>query len=207
MFIWGWKKESNQLSILNLNGAVSFTKENDYFIFFSLPFFSSLAGISTSFMLISSPAVVCRNDVIWAIDCKYFLCFAGDAAPGRFGELNFAMGVLHYEWILFLHITSDPFGKVNWELAFFKLTAGNWPLCSRYVRKGLDEGRIRRRSGNHLTLQSSNGTASLGALTQQPSLQDCFPLDPTTNPKFMFSFAVDSLNETTKSCILLPPYF
>ena len=51
-------------------------------------------------------------------------------------------------WILFLCITSDPFCKVNWELAFFKLTAGNWPLCSRYVRKGLDEEQVRRQNGN-----------------------------------------------------------
>ena len=55
-------------------------------------------------------------------------------------------------WILFRHITSDPFCKVNWELAFFKLTAGNWPLCSRYVRKGLDEEQVRRQNGNNLAL-------------------------------------------------------
>lgn len=67
-------------------------------------------------------------------------------------ELRAEMGVLHYLWILFLHITSDPFCKVNWGLAFFKLTAGNWPLCSRYVRKGLDEEQIKRENGNDLAL-------------------------------------------------------
>lgn len=67
------------------------------------------------------------------------------------------MGVLHYSLILFLHITSDPFGEVNCEPAFSRLSAGNWPLCSRYVRKGLDKEQTRRRNGNDPVLLAMLG--------------------------------------------------
>lgn len=59
---------------------------------------------------------------------------------------------LHSLQILLLHMTYEPpapLCKVNWGLASFKPSAGNWPLCSRY---GLDG---KKKNENCLALPSS----------------------------------------------------
>lgn len=113
--------------------------------------------------------------------CKIIRVTMGQPLWSAFGkqwllELGAEMGVLHYSLILFLPITSDPFCKVNWELAFFKLTAGNWPLCSRYVRRGLDEEQIRRQMGMIWPLQSCSSLCTyLGAVPQAVVPVELFP--------------------------------
>lgn len=77
----------------------------------------------------------------WATDCKSESVLPRSSGPlGKqwLWRLRAQRSVLHYLWVLFLHMTYGPFCKVTWGLAFFKPTAGNWPLCSRYVRNCLD---------------------------------------------------------------------
>lgn len=108
------------------------------------------------------------------------------------------MGVLHYSLILFLHITSDPFWEVNCEPAYSRLSAGNWPLCSRYVREGLDEEQTRRRNGNDPALM-----AMLGRHGRQSQIPGCSHRgngtcgtvslqNQTISQKIPFQFAIHS---------------
>lgn len=99
-----------------------------------------VASLAPFSLLICPCEASSRNDGMWATDCTFIWVPTGSQLWSAFGkqcrlEHRAEMGVLHYLLILFLHITSDPFREVNCEPAFSRLTAGNWPLCSRYVRE------------------------------------------------------------------------